>query len=102
MSNDESRIINHFDNASKPKDFEKWSTIFRWDENVIEHKKIDEIVCEKQDIPSMQEILHSLIPKCQMLIPIICENLSYKNSLNHCWKQKILSYKKVFWKYQSL
>ena len=47
MSNDESSTINQFDNASKPKDYEKWSTILRWDENVTEHKKIEGIVCKK-------------------------------------------------------
>ena len=72
MKNDESRKINHIDNSRKAKDFEKWSTIHRWDENVIEHKKIEGIVCEKQDVPSMQEMLHSLITKCQMLVQIIC------------------------------
>ena len=74
MKNDESRTINHLDNASKPKDFEKWSTILRWDENVIEHKKTEGIVCEKQYVPSTQEMLQSLIPKCQMLIPIFFKN----------------------------
>ena len=96
MKNDESRTINHLDNTSKPKDFEKWETILRWDENVIEHKNIEGIICEKQDIPSMQEMLHSLIPICQMLIPIICEKWPQKNYLNECWKYKIMSYKKVF------
>ena len=83
MKNDESRTINHLDNASKPRDFKKWSTILRWDENVIEHKKIEGIVCEKQDVPSMQEMLHSLIPKFQMLVPMIFEKWSHKNTLNH-------------------
>ena len=86
MKNHESATINHLDSTSKPKDFEKWSIILRWDENVIEHKKIEGIVCEKQNVPSMQEMLHSLIPKCQMLVPIICEKWSHKNPLNHCWK----------------
>ena len=45
MRNDESRTTNQFDNASKPKDFEKGSTILRWDENVTEHKNIEGIVC---------------------------------------------------------
>jgi hypothetical protein len=47
-------------------------------------KTIEGLVCEKQDAPSMQEIPHSLIPKFQMLIPIIFEKLSHKNPLNHC------------------
>ena len=53
MKNDESRTINHLDNASKPKDFEKWSTILKGDENVTEHKKIEGIVCKKQYVPSI-------------------------------------------------
>ena len=83
MKNDETRTINHLDNASKPKDFEKWSTILTWDENVIEHEKIEGIVREKQYLPSMQEMLDSLISKCQMLVPIICKKWSHENSLNH-------------------
>ena len=86
IENDESRTINHLDNASKPKTFEKWWTILKWDENVIEYKKIEGIVRKKQYIPSTQEMLQSLIPKCQMLIPIIFEKWSHKNPSNHYWK----------------
>ena len=74
MSNDESRTINHFDNASKPKDFEKWSTILTWNENVIVHKKIEGIVSEEQYVPSNQEMIQSLIPKT----PNACSNNFWK------------------------
>ena len=70
MRNDESRTINHFDNASKRKDFKKWSTILRWDENVTKHKKIEGIVCKEQYVPSTPEMLQSLIPK----MPNACSN----------------------------
>ena len=102
MKNDKSRTINHLDNASKPKDFEKWSTILKWDENVTKHKMIEGIVCKKQYVPSMKEMIQSLIPKCQMFVPIIFKKWSHKNPINHCWKQEILSCKKVFWKEQRL
>ena len=82
MKNDKSRMINHLDNTSNPKVFEKWSITLRWDENVIEHKKIEVIVCENQDVPSMQEMLHSLIPKCQMLVPIFKKKWSHKNPIH--------------------
>ena len=74
MSNDESRTINNFDNANKPKDFEKWSTILKWNENVTEHKKMEGIVCKEQYIPSTQEMLQWLIPK----IPNACSNIFCK------------------------
>ena len=74
MKNDDSKTINHLDNASKPKDFEKWSTILKWDENVIEHKKIEGIVCEEWYAPSTQEMIQSLIPK----MPNACSNNFWK------------------------
>ena len=101
MRNDDSRTTNHFDNASKPKYFEKWSTIHRWDDNVIENKTIEGIVCKKQYIPSTQEMLQSLIPKMPNACSNNFEKWSHKNLINHCWKQKILTCKKVFWKDQS-
>ena len=75
MSNDESRTINHFDNANKPKDFEKWSTILKWNENVTENKKIEWIVCKEQYVPSTQEMLQSSIPT----IPNACSNNFLQN-----------------------
>ena len=54
------------------------------------------MVVEKQNVPSMQEMLHSLIPKCQTLFPIICEKWSHKNSLNHHKKHDMFPHKGVF------
>ena len=101
MINDESRTINHFDNASKSKDFEKWSTILKWDENVTEHEKIEGIVCKEQYIPSTQEMLQSLIPKMPNACSNNFEKWSHQNRINHYWKHKILTCKKVFWIDQS-
>ena len=84
MSNDESRTINHFDNASKPKDFsKKWSTILKWNQNVTEHKKIEGIVCKKQYVPSTQEMLQSLIRKMTNACSNNFEKWSHKKPINH-------------------
>ena len=70
MKNHESRMINILYNASNPKDFENWSTVLKWNENVTDHKKIEGIVCKEQYVPPTQEMIQSLIPK----MPNACSN----------------------------